>query len=426
MTRSRLIIAALLVCSVFSLARADVPVASELTAGVQAYQEQRWTEAMGHFLQVLSQDPANKEAHTYMDLLAQELDSQRRRVSHDDRLAILASATQVLDTNRMNSAPVQQALRDTNAVEADRERQQRHAQCTMAQTEAQLGHLSAANDLVLQVITQTPNDGEAQRLLSDLQSQIRQALDTRKDLPVPERQALEGFYAYGQADFASAAAAWDQAHTVLNQTLSPAEAAHQAALLHFDSYEKIAQVHLEEARQAQKARDLFNEGRAAYDQEDFNKSLENFRQVALINPDYAQLGNYLVQSEVAVERQRTKDLTDEKRQQATDAFTRGVASLEKGKYADAQAAFQIVLAIDPSHPQAREYMQQIDTQKNSQVDPVAAQQHYEAGVIAYVGGDSDEAVREWHIAHRLDPDNPKISEAVHKVERELVFSKELP
>ena len=78
----------------------------------------------------------------------------------------------------------------------------------MAQMEAQLGHLAVANDLVLQVIVQNPNDGEAQRLLSDLQSQIRQVLDSGQELPIPERRALEGFYAYGQADYTSAAAAW--------------------------------------------------------------------------------------------------------------------------------------------------------------------------------------------------------------------------
>ena len=50
----------------------------------------------------------------------------------------------------------------------------------MAQMEAQLGRLAVANDLIFQVIAQDPNDAEAQRLLSDLQSQIRQTLDTRK------------------------------------------------------------------------------------------------------------------------------------------------------------------------------------------------------------------------------------------------------
>ena len=171
---------------------------------------------------------------------------------------------------------------------------------------------------------------------------------------------------------------------------------------------------------------LFGDGVAAYEKQDFDKALGAFRQVALASPTYPQLGQYLVQSEAAVERKRTSDLTDAKRTQTAQSFAKGLASLEKEEYAQAKAYFEEVLALDPAHPQARLYIQQIDTQKNRRVDPAAAQQHYEAGVIAYVGGDSEQAVREWHIAERLDPDNARIADAVHKVERELVLSKELP
>ena len=184
----------------------------------------------------------------------------------------------------------------------------------MAQMEAQLGRLAVANDLVLQVIAQNPNDAEAQRLLSDLQSQIRQTLDTRKDMSVPERRTLEGFYAYGQADYASAATAWGQARGALDQSLPAPDAAHQVALLHFESYEKIARAHVNEELEAARIRILFGDGVAAYEKQDFNKALGAFRQVALASPTYPQLGQYLVQAEVAVERKRTSDLTDAKRQ----------------------------------------------------------------------------------------------------------------
>src|ERR1035438_4008098 len=123
----------------------------------------------------------------------------------------------------------------------------------MAQMEAQLGRLAVANDLIFQVIAQNPNDAEAQRLLSDLQSQIRKTLDTRKDLTVLERRTLEGFYAYGQADYSSAATAWGLARSALDQS-SSTEAAHQVALLHFESYEKIARAHVNAELEAARLR----------------------------------------------------------------------------------------------------------------------------------------------------------------------------
>ena len=403
-----------------------VPVSSELAQGAQAYQDKRWMEAMSHFLQVLSGDPANQEAHTYLKLLAQELDLQKQSSTHDDRMAMLSSASQVLDASGLDSAPIEKALKDTITVEADRDRQKRHAACTMAKMEIDLGHLPAANDLVLQVIAQNPADGEAQLLLSDLQSRMRQMLENRKDLSVPDRRTLEGFYAYGEADYTSAAAAWDQARMALAQTFNASELAHQTELLHFEPYDKIAREHMKQELEAARIRVLFGDGVAASEKQDFDKALSAFRQVALANPTYPQLGQYLVQSEAAVERARTGDLSEAKRTQTAQAFARGMASLEKENYAQAKSAFEEVLALDPAHPQAKIYMEQIETQIKRQIDPAAAVQHYEAGVIAYVSGDSDQAVREWHIGHRLDPDNLKIADAVHKVERELVLTKDLP
>jgi len=146
----------------------------------------------------------------------------------------------------------------------------------------------------------------------------------------------------------------------------------------------------------------------------------------LASPTYPQLGQYLVQSEAAVERKRTSDLTDAKRQQATDTFSKGLASLEKGDNAAARASFEAVLALDPANPQAKLYLQQIESQKTRATDPLAGQQHYEAGLMAFVGGDVDQAVREWHIALRFDPENPKVTIALNKVQRELVSANELP
>ena len=318
-----------------------------------------------------------------------------------------------------------QDLREVLGAQSEREQADRHSKCTTAQMEAQLGRLAVANDLVLQAIAQNPNDGEAQRLLSDLQSQIRQALDSRKDLSVPERRTLEGFYAYGQADYTSAAAAWGQARSALEQSSSP-EAAHQVALLHFESYEKIARAHVNEELEAARLRVLFGDGVAAYEKQDFDKALGAFRQIALASPTYPQLGQYLVQSEAAVERKRTSDLSDAKKQEAIQAFAKGMAGLEKGDYAEAKASFEAVLALDPAHPQAKLYLQQIESQKTRSTDPVAGQQHYEAGVMAFVGGDMEQAIREWHIALRFDPENPKVTSALNKVQRELVSANELP
>ena len=428
MTRPAFILACVLLSNLVCASWCDTPstASNELSQGVQAYQQDRWMTAMGHFVHVLAQDPSNAQAHAYLSLVLKKLEAQQVHKAHEDELAILTATSKLLEDRRMDTRIVDEALRHSNAEEEDRQRYDRHAQCTMAQMEAQLGRLPEANDLVFQALAQNPNDAEALRLLSDLQSQIRQTLDTRKDLSVPDRRTLEGFYAYGQADYASAATAWGQARSALEQSQPGPAAADQVALLHFESYEKIARAHVNEELEAARIRVLFGDGVAAYENQDFDKALSAFRQVALASPTYPQLGQYLVQSEAAVERKRTSDLSDAKRQEATQAFAKGLASLEKGDYVQAKTSFEAVLALDPAHPQAKLYLQQIESQKTRPTDPAAGQQHYEAGLIAFVGGDMEQAIREWHIALRFDPENPKVTSALNKVQRELVSANELP
>jgi len=416
----------LLFLSASPIIRAEIANPSELAQGIQAYQEERLMTALDHFIHVIELEPSNAQAQTYVKLIARKLQDRQVHQAREQEIAILTATSKLLDSRRMDTRAVDRDLRGVLATQAEREQAERHSKCTMAQMEAQLGRLAAANDLVLQAIAQNPDDAEAQRLLSDLQSQIRQTLDTRKDLSIPEHRTLEGFYAYGQADYASAAAAWGQVRSAFDPGLSPQEIARQVELLRFEPYEKIARAHLDEEREAARVRSLFAGGLAAYEKQDFNQSLDDFRQVALSSPEYPRLGYYLVQSEAAVERQRTRDLSDEKRQRASDAFASGVASLAKGKYADAEVSFKEVLAMDPAHPQARLYLNEINTQKEHRTDPQAAQQHYEAGLLAYAGGNQDEAVREWHIALRMDPDNQKTVVALHKVEREAEIAREIP
>src|SRR5437667_283744 len=80
----------------------------------------------------------------------------------------------------------------------------RRAWREQADAEIQMGHLLAANDWVLKVLAENANQRQAQQQLSDLQSRIRRALEKEANLTSPERFALQGFYAYGQADYPNA------------------------------------------------------------------------------------------------------------------------------------------------------------------------------------------------------------------------------
>lgn len=394
--------------------------------GVLAFEQRRWTEALERFFDVLTQDPKNPNAHAYVHLITRQIELDRRSAVREKRLALLADASKRLEDNRRDASTVDKALLDTTQAE-ERAREERwHSRCEQARLERDLGHLLPANDLVLQVLSENSSHAEAQRELSELQSRLRKALDHADGLSMEERYAYEGFYAFGQADYPSALAAWQKVHALTRPSSAPAEAAKRVQNLRLAPYEKIAQDHVDEERRAVELRELFQRGLRLYEQRHFVESLDAFRQLAIREPEYPQLGTAIVQAEAAAEKDRARRLGEEKRQQLARLVHKGVEGLEHEQYLQAKEAFENALKLDPSYSQARIYLAMVDAEMQRRHDPKAAQLHYEAGLIAYASGRLDEAVREWHLATRLSPSHEKARQALAKVRRELALSRHRP
>ncbi len=224
--------------SAFSLASAP-----DLSNGVAAFEQRQWSDAMDAFLEVLRQDPTNTEAHAYVALIAREMEAQRQTIVRDHRLEMLGDASKRVEANRQDPALLTQAILDTTQAEKRAQEQKWHDRCEEARMQRNAGHLLAANDLILQVLAENDSFPEAQRELSELQSQIRHTLDSGSELSIAERYALQGFYAYGQADYAAALTAWNKTRTVVEQSYPGAEGAERLNDLHFGAYEKIAPEH---------------------------------------------------------------------------------------------------------------------------------------------------------------------------------------
>src|SRR5882762_5024354 len=124
----------------------------QLTAGVQAFQQHRWLDAMAQFLEVLKQDPNNAEAHKYIPLTIREIEAQNHAVAREMRLSMLSDTTQRLGTNRMNYDPVEAAVADMTHSEERNHEERWSRWLEEAKFEHQQGHLLAAHDLVFHII----------------------------------------------------------------------------------------------------------------------------------------------------------------------------------------------------------------------------------------------------------------------------------
>jgi tetratricopeptide (TPR) repeat protein len=395
--------------------------APQLTDGIEAFQQHRWLDALADFLDALRQDPNNAEAHKYIPLIIREIEAQNHAVIREMRLRMLSDASQRLGNNRLNADLIEGAVADLTQSEKRNNEDRWSRWLEEAKVERQENHLLTANDLVLRIIGEKRDHAGAQLELSLLQSDIREALSKSSDLLIQERYALEGFYAYGQSDYDTATTSWQKALTIIQQTYPAQEINRVLATLHFEDYAKVAEAQVAERVREAKIEARFAQGVDFFKNGHFGQALEAFREIALAKPEYPNLSVYLVQTETGVEKERTRRLSEAKRQEISAAMNQGIDQMEHEKYAGAAASFHQVLSLDPSNPSAQSYFTAVQAEIKRQHDPKAAQAHYEAGLIAYASGKLEDALREWRIASRMDPQNEKATNALAKAEKELAY-----
>ncbi len=399
---------------------------ADISEGVKAFQENRWKDAMSQFLDLLSKDPRNASAHTYVGLILKDVKSKQQSRTQEDRLQVLAQTSRRLEHARLDPRPIDLAILDTTQAE-ERTRQERWTSwCEQADVEIQMGHLLAANDLVFRVLAENNSHAEAQRQLSDLQIRLRAALDEKLSASSEKRYAWEGFYAYGQADFEAALTAWGKALELIRHTYRPALAVQHLSALRFGPYFRIAQARVDENRQTVRTHHMFEQASRAFAEGRYNAALQQFRKVAILNPEYPHLGDNLARTEAAVERERAERLGEAKRQEIAQLMEQGMSALERALYGEAERCFQQALELDPTHSAARSYLAMVQAEINRRHDPKAAQDHYEVGLVAYAGGKLDVAIREWTIATRMNPRHQKAIHALAKVRKELALNRDLP
>lgn len=406
----------------FVIGLAGFPVNSiaNLENGVTAFESHQWSSALKEFLEVLRSDPANSEAHAYVALSARHLAEERDAQQRSERSRLLSGIRDQLQNNAPLAETLTQAL-DTTVRSASLAQEQRwDKRIEEARAHRLSGRWIAGYAVVLDVLGENASYPAAQRELSDLQSAMRDALDHGVGTTIEERFALEGFYAFGQADYVSAIGAWEKLRTILQQNA----ALDRTPRLRFMPYEKIARARLEEDARRGKLNQLFAEGLAFTRQKHWASALDKFRQLAILEPGYPDLGPRLVQAEAAIEQERTVRLSRHKRDSIDRLLQEGISALEKQSLLEAQQKFESVLKLDPSHANAYSYLQMAKAELERQHDPRGAQMHYETGLVAYASGKLDEAVREWRMTVRMNPDHDKAKLALGKVQKELAMNQE--
>lgn len=100
---------------------------------------------------------------------------------------------------------------------------------------------------------------------------------------------------------------------------------------------------------------LLTEGQEAFDRGDFQPAIDAWSRIFLIDIDH---------EEAARKIERARQLKSEQEREVEEIFHDGVARFDTGELAASRAAFQKVLALQPSYALAREYLDKIDERES--------------------------------------------------------------
>jgi tetratricopeptide (TPR) repeat protein len=378
-----------------------------------------WHDDLRLFLDALTKDPRDPQAHARIERATRQIQLQNNATVQEARLRVLSQAAERLEGVHMDARSLEKAILDTTEVD-ERARQDRwEGLCDEAEMNMDLDRPLQAHGLIFEVLAENAGYPRAQQLLAELQSRFQEQRKNVSAWSSEERFALEGFDAYGRADYESAVTAWAKVFALLRQSYAASEIPKRLDALYFEPYWKIAEEVVQVHRRIAETQALFQRATQMYAQKRFYDALHHFRRVAVLNPDYPQLGFYLAQAEAAVEKDRARRLGERKQKEIARLFDQGLFALQGERYGEAERFFLQVLTGDSEHIQARSYLAMTQAELHRRHDPKAADAHYEAGLIAYAGGKLEEAVREWSIAIRMNPKHPKAFQARAKVQKEL-------
>ncbi|MDH5662096.1 MAG: tetratricopeptide repeat protein, partial [Elusimicrobiota bacterium] len=219
--------------------------------------------------------------------------------------------------------------------------------------------------------------------------------------------------------------------------------------------DKVAEIKKEEkARMSRETVDKrYFRGIDYYAEGQFNKAIKEWQEVLKLDPTHRGAKEYLkkARDKVARANSRGKGSKDEARNPREEKievyYRQGINYYLAGEFKEAIGQWGEVLKMDPQHNGARgyiakakerlkisgegvgysdyheeieEYVKELEKTgtTDEEKDELIAM-HYQDGLVAYAHGDLSQAMKEWQIVLKLDPEHKKARRAIIKLQAEM-------
>ncbi len=186
-------------------------------------------------------------------------------------------------------------------------------------------------------------------------------------------------------------------------------------------------------------------------EQEVRKATNEWEKYLAFNPRDKEVLEYLKKAKDILEMKAQKEYQQKVEEEMERFFKEGEGLYENKNYVSSIKKFEKVISICEEKPiesssqwrlkartkiedalarlkeialASQEKQEKIEIkEKEKVIDPVSAQKHYTAGLVAYAQGRLGEAIREWDLSLRLDPHHEKARLARDKAKKELGLEK---
>ena len=159
-------------------------------------------------------------------------------------------------------------------------------------------------------------------------------------------------------------------------------------------------------------REMFEQGMAFYRREEWNAAAEAFQKALAVSPSHDQTMDFFNRSRSRAEEGAVAGL-----------LRRGKEAIAAGRREEATTALKKVLEVKPDHAEARQLLESLDAGPRAEARKAMAKEHFNKGVEAYEKGNWADAVRAWELVTGMDPGDKETARLLRKARGKLTASR---